>query len=83
MNMKQIKQLKELIASSFLLGFKTSREGFNGECPVDDLAPSNIEDTRYQFDGDEDIMNRPNLKELTKQAVEKIYKEFIINENQT
>jgi len=76
-----MKQLKEIIAFSFLLGFKTSREGFNGECPFEHLAPNNIEDTTYQFDGDEIFTNTPILIELTNQAVEKIYKEFMIDEN--
>lgn len=26
----------------FVIGFAASREGFNGECPCDHLAPSNI-----------------------------------------
>jgi hypothetical protein len=62
--MKQLKQLKELIASSFL-----------------HLAPKDIEDIRDQFDGDKHFINCPILKELTNQAVEKIYKEFMIYEN--
>lgn len=35
-------QLREKLSRAFLLAFVVSREGFNGECPCEHLAPSDI-----------------------------------------
>lgn len=38
------KIVEQLIRLAFRIGFAATREGFNGECPYDHLAPAGFKD---------------------------------------
>lgn len=65
----------EIFSLAFKLGFMVSREGFNGECVFDHLAPDDVEpdDGRIEY-----FLNYIGKSEefgkLEKQAIEKFLK---------
>ena len=44
-------EIKRRIRNAFIMGMATTREGFNGECPIAELAPRNI----YNRDSAEEV----------------------------
>jgi hypothetical protein len=66
-------EVRELVEKAFFIGFSVSREGFNGECTYDHLAPRELEsdhEIRVAVSADaEGCLENDPLRALCDQAI--------------